>query len=138
MKRLPQVTLASVHGGRSTFNLVGWRDGRAYVVNDAAAPYLIDVTTGVATGIEGCNGQTLYASTSVRARLKRLRNATSKPPVVLFDRTYHGFESLNDYFSDVHEAVDADLNPTMKDVPGEFQGKVRVTVTYEEDEGETT
>lgn len=57
---------------------------------------------------------------------------------VLFDRTYHGFESLNDYFCDVHEAVDADLNPAMKDVPGEFTGKVRVTVTYEEDEGETT
>jgi hypothetical protein len=55
--------------------------------------------------------------------------------IMLFTKTYHGFEHFYDYFRDVHEAVDPAFNPAMKGIPGEFQGKVTVTVTYEpEDE----
>lgn len=52
----------------------------------------------------------------------------------LYNKTYHGFENFSDYFRDVHEAVDPRFNPLMKDLPGEFQGKITVILTYEEDE----
>lgn len=50
----------------------------------------------------------------------------------IFEKTYHGFEALQDYFRDMEEAVDAQMNPAMSDVPGEFTGRVKVTITYEE------
>jgi len=56
---------------------------------------------------------------------------------LLFTQVYHGFEAFADYFRDVHEAVDADFNPAMKDIPGEFQGKVTVTITYEPEDDNT-
>ena len=52
----------------------------------------------------------------------------------LFEKTYYGFEDFADYFRDVHEAVDADFNPLMKTVSGEFQGRVKITIEYEDDD----
>lgn len=49
---------------------------------------------------------------------------------VLWQKTYHGFEDFSDYWRDTHEAVDSDFNPEMKSIPGEFQGKVKVTIEY--------
>ena len=51
---------------------------------------------------------------------------------VLFEKTYHGFEHFADYFRDVHEAADSDFNPVMKTIPGEFQGKIKVVITYQD------
>lgn len=55
----------------------------------------------------------------------------------IFDKTYHGFEDFFDYWRDVDEAVDKDFNSAMGSVPGEFQGKMRVTITYEPAECES-
>jgi len=51
---------------------------------------------------------------------------------VIFEKEYHGFEDIYDMSRDVMEAFDADFNDEVKDLPGEFQGTVKVTITYEE------
>ena len=56
--------------------------------------------------------------------------------IILWHKVYDGFESFSDYWRDVDEAVQPDFNPEMKKVPGEFQGKIRVTIEYEPAEGE--
>jgi hypothetical protein len=52
----------------------------------------------------------------------------------IWERTYHGYEDFSDYWRDVHEAVDPVFNPAMKQIPGEFSGRIVVTVTYEPSE----
>lgn len=52
----------------------------------------------------------------------------------IYEQTYHGFESLSDVWRDVSEAFDERYNPQMKGIPGEFQGRVKVTITYEDDD----
>jgi hypothetical protein len=49
---------------------------------------------------------------------------------VIYSREYHGFESLSDIGRDVEEAFDANFNPLMDDIPGEFQGTMTVTITF--------
>lgn len=50
----------------------------------------------------------------------------------IFEKTYHGFEDCVDVYRDVSEAFDGDFNDIWKKIPGEFQGKVKVTIEYEE------
>ncbi len=52
----------------------------------------------------------------------------------IFKKIYHGFESISDLERDVSEALSPDYNENMKGIPGEFQGRMVVTITYEEDE----
>lgn len=51
-------------------------------------------------------------------------------PRVIFQKKYGGFESLYDIERDISEAFNPDFNPAAKDIPGEFQGTVQVTITY--------
>lgn len=51
----------------------------------------------------------------------------------LFEKVYHGFEDIYDLSRDVMEAFDERINPNAKDIPGEFKGKVIVTIIYEGD-----
>lgn len=51
----------------------------------------------------------------------------------VFEKTYSGFEDLYDVGRDIEEAFDPRFNPEMKDIPGEFTGKMKVTITYEDD-----
>jgi hypothetical protein len=53
---------------------------------------------------------------------------------VVFEKTYDGFESLYDIGRDIDEAFDERFNPVIKDIPGEFQGRMKVVITYEEDD----
>lgn len=53
--------------------------------------------------------------------------------MILFDKKYEGFESLSDLDRDISEAFDADFNPAAAGIPGEFQGTVRVQITYTEE-----
>lgn len=55
---------------------------------------------------------------------------------VIFKKDYGGFESLSDFWRDTSECFDPDFNPEMKDIPGEFQGTVKVTIEYVEPEQE--
>lgn len=50
----------------------------------------------------------------------------------IFDETFDGFESLFDLERSISEAVDPQYNPKMEGIPAEFQGKMRVVITYEE------
>lgn len=52
---------------------------------------------------------------------------------VLFERTYYGFEDAGDLERDMSEVLDPKLNPDAKGISPEFQGRVKVVVTYEED-----
>jgi hypothetical protein len=45
----------------------------------------------------------------------------------IFLKTYHGFEAASDIERDVLECLES------SDLPGEFQGKLKVTITYEND-----
>jgi hypothetical protein len=51
--------------------------------------------------------------------------------VILFQKDYLGFESFSDYWRDVEEAVSPNFNMAMENLPAEFQGTVRVTISYE-------
>jgi len=53
---------------------------------------------------------------------------------VVFEKTYDGFESLSDIGRDIGEVFDERFNPMMSDIPGEFQGRMKVVITYEEDD----
>lgn len=55
---------------------------------------------------------------------------------VIYEKEYHGFESLYDLGRDVYEAFDSRFNEKAKDIPGEFQGTVKVTIEYMESEDE--
>lgn len=130
MNKSPKVTLIHPYSARRTlFELTEWRGDQAYVTNVDGAEYLINLRTGVAKGIGESRGWTMLVVENSLQRLRKMRARSGSR--VVFDRTYHGFEDFADYFRDVHEAVDPDLNPRMKGIPGEFQGRIRVTVTYE-------
>lgn len=49
---------------------------------------------------------------------------------VIWKHDYHGFESLSDLDRDIYESLDNRYNEKAKDIPGEFQGTVRVTIEY--------
>lgn len=49
---------------------------------------------------------------------------------VVWTKDYHGFESMSDLDCDVYEALDERFNPKAKDIPGEFQGTIKVTMEY--------
>lgn len=51
---------------------------------------------------------------------------------VIFEKTYYGFEDIYDMDRDLSEMWDERFNEKVKDIPGEFQGNVKVTVEYEE------
>ena len=53
---------------------------------------------------------------------------------VIFHKVYDGFESLSDLQRDLVECMDPDYNSHVNDIPGEFQGKMTVTITYSEEE----
>lgn len=53
---------------------------------------------------------------------------------IIWQKDYEGFESLYDYFRDTDEAMDARFNSNMAEIPGEFQGTMRVTIEYIEEE----
>lgn len=50
---------------------------------------------------------------------------------VIFEKTYHGFEAVCDIDRDITEALDPGFNENMKQIPGEFQGRLKVLITYE-------
>lgn len=54
--------------------------------------------------------------------------------ITIFEKTYEGCEDAIDVFRDVGECFDGRFNPVMKQIPGEFQGTMRVTITYEPSE----
>jgi len=49
--------------------------------------------------------------------------------LILLDKTYHGFEDIYDLDRDIHEMF-IDQN-----IPSEFQGTIKVLVTYEKNSG---
>ena len=49
-----------------------------------------------------------------------------------FEKEYHGFESVYDLDRDISEIWEYEL----KDVPGEFQGMLKVTIEYIPEENE--
>jgi hypothetical protein len=51
--------------------------------------------------------------------------------ITLLEKTYHGFEDFFDYFRDMQEICD--FGPGKDVLKGEFQGQVKVLVTYEKD-----
>lgn len=51
--------------------------------------------------------------------------------IVLLEKTYHGFEDVYDLGRDMAELWEESMNPMAARLPGEFQGTIRVTVTYE-------
>ena len=55
--------------------------------------------------------------------------------MLIWRKSYYGFDDFADYFKDIAEAVDPLYNPAMKDIPGEFLGTMRITIEYIE-EGE--
>lgn len=51
----------------------------------------------------------------------------------VFEKEYYGFESLYDMERDVSEAIEySDVK-----IPGEFQGTIKVTITYDDSEDKT-
>ena len=51
-------------------------------------------------------------------------------PKIVMEKEYAGFESLNDLVEDVTEGA---LMEGMKDIEGEYQGTLKVTITYTEE-----
>lgn len=52
--------------------------------------------------------------------------------MIIFEEKYNGFEDLYDLSRDIWEAFDPRFNKKMKNIPEEFQGTVKVVITYEE------
>lgn len=52
----------------------------------------------------------------------------------IFQKDYHGFESIYDLGRDMDEMLDPQFNPLAAGISGEFQGTVKVTVEYIEEE----
>lgn len=48
----------------------------------------------------------------------------------IWQKDYVGFESLSDLDRDISEAFDEKFNPAVKQLPGEFEGTLRVTIEY--------
>lgn len=55
---------------------------------------------------------------------------------IIWQKSYHGFEATSDLERDISESLNSDYNDKVKDIPGEFQGTLKVTIEYipEEDE----
>lgn len=51
----------------------------------------------------------------------------------IFQKEYVGFESISDLGRDLHEMWDERFNPLVKGISGEFQGTVRIHVTYSDE-----
>lgn len=51
--------------------------------------------------------------------------------ITILDKQYHGFEDAVDIDRDVSEMFDSWVNPNAAKIPGEFQGTIRVLITYE-------
>jgi len=51
---------------------------------------------------------------------------------IIFEKEYHGFEDSADIVQDVQEMLDPRFNPEMESIPPEFQGTIKIVVTYEE------
>jgi len=51
---------------------------------------------------------------------------------VIFEKEYSGYESISDLERDMIECFDPKYNKEARHIPGEFEGNVRVKVTYEE------
>ena len=49
---------------------------------------------------------------------------------IIWRKKYHGFEDVSDLGRDIYECLDGRFNEKAKDIPGEFQGTLRVTVEY--------
>lgn len=49
---------------------------------------------------------------------------------VIFHKDYDGWESLQDWDRDMSEAIQSDMNTEAWMLNGEFEGTVRVTITY--------
>lgn len=54
--------------------------------------------------------------------------------MIIFEKNYEGFESLFDIDRDISECFDENFNPNMVGISGEFQGTMKVLITYIEDE----
>lgn len=50
--------------------------------------------------------------------------------IVILDNEYHGFEAAVDIERDISEMFQYPNDPAVHDIPGEYQGTIRVTVTY--------
>ena len=48
----------------------------------------------------------------------------------IFFKEYHGFESCADIYRDVAEMLDPRFNPEAEGIGGEFQGTIKIEVTY--------
>ena len=53
---------------------------------------------------------------------------------IIFDQAYYGFEAIYDISRDMDNMWDERMNPLVKGLPSEFEGTIRITVTYEGNE----
>lgn len=51
----------------------------------------------------------------------------------IFTKEYD-WESLYDFWRDMHECLDPNLNPKMVDIDGEFPGTIKVEVSYHKEQ----
>lgn len=49
---------------------------------------------------------------------------------VIWQKSYNGFEDAVDLGRDIYECLDGDFNDKAKNISGEFQGVLKVTVEY--------
>ena len=49
---------------------------------------------------------------------------------IIFEKTYYGFEDVYDLSRDLDEMWDIKFNPLVDGIPGEFEGDVKVVITY--------
>lgn len=52
----------------------------------------------------------------------------------IFSKEYHGFEDCVDIYRDISEMFDPRLNPDSEGLCPEFQGTIKIEVTYQERE----
>ncbi len=52
--------------------------------------------------------------------------------LMIFIKEYHGFESCYDIGRDIHEMFDPRFNPDIKGIDPEFEGTIKIEVTYHE------
>jgi hypothetical protein len=50
--------------------------------------------------------------------------------IILFNKSYSGFEDLYDIQRDVSEAFQIQYNHKLRRIPSEFSGDIMVTITY--------
>jgi hypothetical protein len=52
-------------------------------------------------------------------------------PIVIFDKKFEGWESLQDWDRDLSEAMQVDYNPALAPVPPYFDGTIHVVIVYQ-------